>query len=205
MVKPRRYELYVEGGGDHNPDLASECRKAFSKLFEKAGVTRKPRVIVCGGRKIAYDQFCLAMQEGASDAWLLVDAEDVVSSGPPFNPWSHVRTRQGDGWVRPNGATDDQLHFMAVCMETWLLSDREALKATFGPKLDVSKLPDVNTLLECVEKVKVYGALAKATEPTPSETYKKGAHSFKALAEVKFANLRILSWAARFLDEMTKS
>lgn len=38
----RKRELYVEGGGDKNPSLASECRRAFSKLFEKAGVTHKP-------------------------------------------------------------------------------------------------------------------------------------------------------------------
>lgn len=63
---PRKRELYVEGGGDKNPILASECRRAFSKLFEKAGVVHKPRVIACGGRKSAYDQFCDAHEGGTS-------------------------------------------------------------------------------------------------------------------------------------------
>jgi hypothetical protein len=64
-------QLHVEGGGDSKSSfLASECRKAFSKLLEKAGVTNKPRVIV-------------------TEDWLLVDAEDVVSSGPPS---THGRT-----------------------------------------------------------------------------------------------------------------
>lgn len=29
MVKRSMRYLYVEGGGDHNPSLSSECRQAF--------------------------------------------------------------------------------------------------------------------------------------------------------------------------------
>ncbi len=56
MVTPGKRELYVEGGGDKKPSLASECRRAFSKLFERDDITNKPRVIACGGRQRAYDQ-----------------------------------------------------------------------------------------------------------------------------------------------------
>jgi len=82
MVKPRKRLLFVEGGGDKNPSLASECRRAFSKLFEKAGITLRPGVIACGGRKSAYDQFCAALADDDADVWLLVDAEDTVAAGP---------------------------------------------------------------------------------------------------------------------------
>lgn len=201
-MRERKRELYVEGGGDRNPGLASECRKAFSKLFEKAGVSRRPRVIACGGRQSAYNQFCLAHAEDRADTCLLVDAEDVVPSVPPFDPWAQVEARPGDRWQRPRGATDEQLQLMAVCMETWLLADCNALKAVLGPKLDESKLPPVDSGLETVAKDRIYDALDKATKPTPSGAYRKGAHLFKVLACVSPSKLRILLWAKRFLDAM---
>ena len=205
MVKTRKRELYVEGGGDKQPALASECRRAFGKLFEKANVKQRPRVVVCGGRKSAYDQFCKAHSEGKTDVWLLVDAEERVAAGPPFDPWSHVKARRGDGWDRPHGATDAQLQLMNVVMEAWLLADQAALIEVFGPKLDTSKLYAEGPTLETRSKPSIYDALAAATKPTPSGGYGKGTHSFKVLAEVSPAKLRRLSWANRFMVEMGAS
>ncbi len=46
--------IYVEGGGDTRRQQ-TDCRKAFSKFFEKAGFKGKmPTIIACGGRSIAY-------------------------------------------------------------------------------------------------------------------------------------------------------
>lgn len=201
MVRPPARELYVEGGGDRNPALASECRRAFSKLFERAGITQRPRVIVCGGRKNAYNQFCVAHANGRAQTWLLVDAEAPVTS-PPHDPWDHVKTRQGDGWERPEGASEDQLHLMSICMETWLLADHNALKTIFGPKLDTSRLPPEGPALERLSKKAVYDALAAATRPTPAGCYGKGPHSFKILAELSPRKLRSLPWAERFLSAL---
>jgi hypothetical protein len=202
MVKAKKRELYVEGGGDKNPSLASECRRAFSKLFERAGVVQRPKVIACGGRRRAYDQFCIAHDEAKADVWLLVDAESLAPVGPPFDPWEHVRTQPGDGWERPPGANAEHLQLMNVCMETWLIADHEAVREVFGPKLDESKLPPEGPSLEERDKPMIYGALAAATRGTPSGEYSKGSHAFKVLAEVSPDKLRALSWAGRFLDEI---
>lgn len=193
-------QLHVEGGGDSKSAfLASECRKAFSMLFEKAGVTNKPRVIVCGGRASAYASFSGALKKAETEDWLLVDAEDVVPSGPPFEPWAHVLKR--DGWARPDSATDAQLQLMAVCTETWLVADRAALTQVFGPKLDVTKLPTANAALETIDKPRIMQSLVQATKPTKA-AYDKGNQQFKALAYVSPSALRVMPWANRFLDEM---
>jgi len=93
---------------------------------------------------------------------------------------------------------------MAVCTETWLVADHEALRSVFGPKLDVTKLPPANRALEEVEKEKVSAALAQATKTTKA-TYEKGQQQFKVLALVSPDKLRMMSWAKRFLDAMSAS
>lgn len=194
---PVKRELYVEEGGDRNPSLASECRKAFSLLFDKAGVLQKPRVIACGGRGLAYKAFCSAAKSPDA-AWLLVDSEEVPEGQ---SPWDHVKARKGDGWERPVGVSDEQLQLMTVCMETWLLADASALTEVFGSKLDTRKLPAAAALESC-SKQQVYQALSAATKPTPAGGYGKGKHSFKVLARVAPEELRKLSWGRRFLEAM---
>lgn len=200
MVKARKRRLYVEGGGLQNSSLASECRRAFGKLFEKAGIARKPRVVACGGRQRAYEKFTLAHEEDEDDVWLLVDAEDIPSRSSSFEPWKHVERSDRDGWTKPDDATDDQLHLMVVCMETWLLADRAALKAIFGSTVDEGKLPKADATLERRKKSAVFDALTRATRQTPSGPYGKGSHSFKVLAEVSPTKLQELPWANRFLQ-----
>lgn len=112
-----------------------------------------------------------------------------------------MKARKGDGWERPAGATDEQLHFMHVCMETWLVADPDALTRVLGSKFDKSKLPAFASL-EGSNKQKLYDALSAAAKPTPSGDYGKGDHSFRVLAEVAPASLRPLTWGKRFLDAM---
>jgi hypothetical protein len=193
-----RRVLYVEGGGDKNPSLASECRKAFSKLFERAGVTQKPRVVACGGRGPAYEAFRSAQEQRDTEAWLLVDAEDLPTSA---SPWSHVKARAGDAWERPADATDDQLHLMTATMEAWLAADPDALSEVMGRDFDTSKLPAVERL-ESTPKQALYDAFDAAAKRTKAGKYEKGSHSFKALEGVCPTKLRRLTWGQRFLDAM---
>lgn len=105
--------VYVEGGGggDHNKSLQTECRRGFSEFIRKAGFAlRMPRVVACGARRQAYESFRTAQeQHGDSAPVLLVDSEGPVTTA---DPWEHVLRRTGDQWVRPPGASSDQLHFM---------------------------------------------------------------------------------------------
>ena len=190
MVGQPVRKLFVEGGGDNNEALKSECRRGFSMLLEKAGFKgRMPRIIACGGRSNAYRQFCTALDKGGPDdvSVLLVDAEAAIAVGA--SPWDHVKTRKGDGWNKPEGASDDDLHFMVECMENWFLADKKALAEFFGSGFKSNSLPKKSNV-EQLSKSDVYVGLENASKGTSKGKYGKGAHSFKILAAVEPAKIR---------------
>lgn len=192
VVRPRRL-LVVEGGGNDNQALKAECRRAFAELQRSAGIRRRARTIVAGGRAQAYDRFCNELSEASSGdvVVLLVDSEEVPTSN---SRWKHVAQRKGDGWSQPPNATENDLHFMTVVMETWLLADPAALQAVFGRRFKAGAIPAWPDL-EAIPKSTVYSTLEKAT----SHGYDKGQHSFKALARVDASRLQAACPAARAL------
>ncbi len=204
MVK----RLIVEGGGD-NDALKTECRKGFCSFLERAGFKgRMPRIVAAGGRPQAYDQFCTAIENANRDdvVILLVDSEaPVTAAAEAAQPWMHVKNRQGDGWDKPNGATDNDLHFMVECMESWFLADQQTLGSFFGKGFRQSALP-ANQQVEQIPKVDVFNVLNNATRNTKKGAYGKGPHSFKILAIIDPAKVRNASPYAerlfRHLDEV---
>lgn len=196
--------LFVEGGAEGHADLNVEARKGFTQLLERAGFTgRKPRVVPCGSRRMAYEAFAQALQEASPDdvVLLLVDSEGPVSH---TSPWDHVRHREGDGWTRPQGATDDQLQLMVQDMETWLTADRGALARFYGKEFKIEALPAPSRPLEGVARLEIDRCLKAATKDTPAGPYAKGDHSFKLLGLVDPAHLRRLPWADRFFDALDR-
>ena len=194
----RKRFVFVEGGGDNNDALRSECRRAFKKFLERAGLEgRLPRVIPCGGRRSAFDQFCTAVSSASDDdvIVLLVDSDASISAA---SPWEHVKQRQGDGWDKPDDATDDDLHLMVECMESWFLADKDVLAGFYGQGFAPNSLP-ANPEVENVSKPDVYSGLINATRQTMKGAYGKGTHSFKILALVDPAKVR---GAAPFADRL---
>ncbi len=203
MVSPPR-KLFVEGGGNHNDALKTECRRAFTAFLERAGFKgRMPRVVACGGRRNAYEQFCTAIDGGEGSAILLVDAEAPVVAG---DPWQHVAQRPGDEWDRPAGATEDHLHLMVQCMEAWFLADRRALEKFFGQGFRGNALPAATCVPEDVDKLELYNRLKQATAKTKTKgTYNKGKHSFKLLATLDPSLVRKAGgWAERFFATLDR-
>jgi hypothetical protein len=197
-------KLFVEGGGDDNSALKTECRRAFRKLLEAAGFEGMlPRVVPAGGRRSAYDQFCTAVRgrQGHDVAVLLVDSETAVSES---SPWDHVKNREGDEWDKPDGASDDQLHLMVQCMEAWFLADRRAMRDFFGAGYRESALPSGNAEIEKVPKEDLESSLRAATKDTTTKgEYRKGKHSFKLLELVDPDLVRKASpWAERFFSTL---
>lgn len=172
--------IYIEGGGDSREQHA-RCREGFSKLLEKSGFSgRMPRLIACGGRGAAFDSFktAQAMKAPQDFVALWIDSEDPVTKID--KTWEHLKQR--DGWDQPADTRDDQVLFMTTCMETWIVADREALKAHYGAKLQVSGLPPVVDL-EKRPRDLIHDKLEFATRNC-SNAYRKGNRSFVVLAKL---------------------
>ena len=172
-------KIYVEGGGPNGGDSA--CRQGFKRLFEKCGfVGRLPRVMPCGSRNEAYDDFRNALARAARDdiIMLLVDSEDPV---PDINrTWNHLHQR--DNWQRPPGADDEDVLFMTTSMETWIVADHDALREHFGRNLQVNALPAMDNL-EHRGRDDVLTGLQRATRNCPGP-YSKGPRSFVILGKL---------------------
>jgi len=193
-------KIYVEGGGDHNKALDSQCRRGYSEFFEKAGLRgRMPRAVRCGGRRQAYDRFRTSHDNAGRDDFpiLLVDSEAPVAES---SPWEHVRLRPGDGWARPQGASEDQIHLMVQGMEAWFHADTGALGEYYGQSFRMAGLsqgPDV----ENIPKADLFAGLRRATKDCQKGEYSKGEHSFQILARIDPTRVRALSpFAERLLS-----
>jgi Domain of unknown function (DUF4276) len=196
--------LYIEGGGDRIQQQ-SELRAAFKILLEKAGFRgRLPRIVACGGRDQAYQQFKKAFgnRSQADLAILLIDSEDPLNfKDATINApiWQHLLDR--DKWEKPAAAHDNQVALMVTSMETWIMADQMAIRSFFGAKVkEKYLLPAQN--LEARTRKDVFGALEKATEDCGKDRqYRKGSKSFQLLATVNPQTLRQhLPHFQRFID-----
>jgi len=171
--------IYLEGGGD-SKELHTRCRKGFRKLIENCGFTGyMPRLIACGGRDSAFDDFKIAHANKSNSDYvaMLIDSEDPLTDS---DAWEHLKER--DGWNKPLDSEDDQVLFMTTCMETWIVADRDALAKHYGDKLQISALPPLVDL-ESRSRHDIQNDLFHATRDC-SNAYKKGKRSFAVLEKL---------------------
>lgn len=177
--------IYLEGGIHRGKDLRARCKEGFHKLISRflpAG--HAPRLVSCGGRGDAYRDFCTELRRPRFDyVGLLVDSEEPVIKAP----WAHLLER--DNWTRPKVASDDQVLFLATCMETWCCADHPTLRKHYGAELNENRLPPLHRL-EIRNRTEVQDALELATENC-TNSYAKGGRSFTLLAELDPAALAI--------------
>ncbi|MCW5222909.1 DUF4276 family protein [Verminephrobacter aporrectodeae subsp. tuberculatae] len=199
-------KLFVEGGGG---GLEKECREGFRKFIKKAKIEKRPRIVASGSRSKAFDDYRIAIDNG-EEALLLIDSEAPVANqhdadADQWKPWAHLRNHQNDAWEQPAGASDTDCHLMVQCMENWFLADSTTLRKFFGQGFKENKLP-AHRPIEQVAKNEVHSALANATRDCKTKgSYRKGAHSFKLLAEVDPDRITAASpWAKRFVDALKK-
>jgi hypothetical protein len=202
MVERRPVYVFVEGGGNTR-DSQTALRLGFAKLFAKVlGTRSKPKVVPCGSRSQAFKDWKHAFSnDPEAVCLLLVDSEEAVRG----SPWDHVRTRQGDGWDKPDDATDDQLHFMVQAMEAWLIADPDTLASHYGQGFKRSALP-ARKDVEAIPKPELYDALSRATKETRTKgTYDKS-HGFLLIGQLDPNKvLATCPHAARFFSILTSA
>ncbi|MGH7170380.1 MAG: DUF4276 family protein [Gemmataceae bacterium] len=172
--------IYLEGGGDSR-DLQIRCREGFRKLLDRCGYAgRLPKLVACGGRGKAFDDFKTAfarVRKGDFVA-LWVDSENPMDDLEAT--WEHLQAR--DHWATPNGATNDQVLLMTTCMEAWIVADRATLAEHYGAELQESALPALHNL-EGRPRDGIQNALIHATRNC-SNAYTKGKRSFEVLGKL---------------------
>jgi uncharacterized protein DUF4276 len=187
--------IYVEGGFEGS--TKANCRRAFSTFLGKVVPKGSFKVIASGDRASAFKDFSLALRQHRADfVILLVDSEEAVTS----KPWKHLADRVGDGWVRPTGADDEQVHLMVQVMEAWFLADHDVLVGYYGQGFLQNSLPGQPDI-EVLSKQRVYDALIHASKRTRKGEYHKTRHGFDLLEKISPQLVRRSSaHAERFLS-----
>jgi hypothetical protein len=153
----------------------------------------------CGSRNSAFDRFktAVSLQKAGEIPLLLVDSEDPIST----IGWEHVKKR--DQWERPARISDEQILFMATCMETWMLTDRESVTTYFGQGFNEKSL-GADTDLETRKRDVVQKALETASKSC-NKQYAKGKISFELLARLNPQKLSSLSHWNRCVELIQKA
>ncbi len=179
--------IFIEGGatGPDSKYLQIRCREGFRKLISKFGLIRQPSLRACGGRGNAFKDFQNGHRNSKQGAFvaLLIDSEDPVIDIE--ETWQHLQGR--DGWKKPEGATNEQVLLMTTCMESWIATDRQALRDHFGAELRESALPPLHSM-ETRDRHSVQESLSMASRGCKNQ-YEKGKPSFELLGKLEPAEL----------------
>ena len=182
----RRVRIYIEGGAEGRA-ADNDFRRGWKTFLRDLHALAREHgfqslEIVRGkSRTNAFNRFRMHKQEHPEDLCvLLVDAERTTPEDARL--WDFVSEREGGIWQRPAWATENHLYLMVVFVETWLVSDPDALRRFFGRYFDQGPLPTTN--LEARSKGEIERALRKATQNSPKGPYRHGqAHQLIGLVD----------------------
>ena len=201
----RRVRIYIEGGAEGkgaDNDFRRGWKKFLSKLHELAihQGYQTLEVVRGKGRSDTFRRFRKHHDEFPDDLCvLLVDAETAVPAGASM--WDVVANRPGDRWVRPPWATERHLYLMVQFVETWLVTDHDALSNFFKQGFNPKVLPTTN--LEQRSKADIHQALKKATQNSRKGTYRHG-HANEILETLSPDRVKTLFHGRRLFDTLAK-
>jgi hypothetical protein len=201
VVIDKRILIYIEGGGDTRKTkdpLTKGFRDFLKELFELADKKRfKMRLILCGGRKEAFDDFEMAMiADPTAFNVLLIDSEAPVAT--ITEPWQHLKSRVGDEWAKSANYSKESCHLMVQTMEAWFMADQEAVANYYGKGFQKNALPK-NLKIEEIPKSDLEPKLKKAASETKKGEYQKIDHGSELLSRISAQKVRDASPACERL------
>jgi hypothetical protein len=204
-VVKRCVRLYVEGGAQ-GKTADSDFRRGWKKfLNELHDLARQHgfhslEIVRGKGRGNAFGRFKRHRDEFPNDLCaLLVDSEGPVN--PDRSVWDVVAAREGDRWQKPDWAEPWHLFLMVQMVETWLLTDQNALGRFFKEGFKGGKLPTTN--LEQRSKADVEQALHVATRDSRKGPYRHG-QAHEVLEYVNAESVKTLSHGRRLFETLER-
>ena len=198
----KHVHVYIEGGADGKAagsDFRKGWKKFLTELHELAVQNGYESLKVIRG-KSRFSTFSLfkthKTQQPDDLCVLLVDSETQVPKS--VSVWDVVAQREGDKWKRPDGATERHLYLMVPFVETWLLTDHEALTTFFKRGFNTKPLPTTDDL-ENRSKDDVERALKQATKDCKNGPYRHG-QAHEVIEFVRPEKVRTLTHGARLFD-----
>jgi hypothetical protein len=183
----REIRIYVEGGGNGG-NTKAVFRQGFREFLQEPAASARDKgirwsIIACGSRNSTLEDFKMALRSHP-DAFnvLLVDAEAPVNSSPS----QHLH--ECDAWDL-SGIQEDQCHLMVQIMESWFLSDVDALSNYYGQGFNANVLPK-NPNVEDIDKAIVESSLKAATRNTQKGLYHKIHHGSDILMRLDVSKVR---------------
>jgi hypothetical protein len=205
-VVKRCVRVYIEGGAEGklaDSDFRRNWKKFLNELHEIArasGKYHKLEVVRGKGRGNAFRSFRQHKVSHPNDLCvLLVDSEEPVAAGKKV--WPVVAQRKGDRWKQPVWAEERHLYLMVEAVETWLLTDQDALHEFFGSGFVPNGLPTIN--LETRNRAEIDQALQKATEKSSKGTYRHG-HANHIIGLVRPERVKTLSHGKRLFEVLAE-
>ena len=195
--------VYIEGGAvgrTADNDFRRGWKKFLSGLHEIARENgyNSLEVVRGKGRSETFRQFSHYKMKCPNDLCvLLADSETEIPEGTRV--WDVVAQREGDGWQRPGWASEQHLYLMVVFVETWLLTDPDALQKFFKKDFDARPLQTTN--LEERSKDDVERALIQATKNCKNGPYRHG-QAHEIIEIVRPERVQTLRHGLRLFEEL---
>jgi Domain of unknown function (DUF4276) len=200
----KHVRVYIEGGAEGkiaDSDFRRGWKKFLTELHETARANGYHSLEIVRGksRGNAFRRFKSYKQDHPDDLCvLLADSETSVSEGTDV--WDVVTQREGDKWQRPGWASEKHLYLMVAFVETWLLTDQEALQTFFKQNFVMSPLPTTN--LEARSKDEIEQALKQATKNCKNGPYRHG-QAHEIIEFVRPEKVKTLQHGLRLFVELS--
>lgn len=165
-----KIKIYIEGGG--NRHLNGDLRRTFSKLLQEYGVNGNRYQIVAGGSR---GETIKAIHK-QSNSIILIDSEEIIDTKTKLEHLEKTESKES-----LKGITENNLFFMVVCMETWMVSDVEALKKYYGSNFKEAKIQNSDLIHK--DKTTIMKMIKDSIRECQNNEYRKS-ESFKILEKV---------------------